>query len=270
MNIKKIWAVWFSPTGGTKNVVLTLAGCLAESLDLPCEEIDFTLPEAREREYHFGRDDLVVAGSPVYAGRMPNKLMPDWRRCVFGEETIAVPVVVFGNRSFGGALTEFREILGENGFLIPSGAAFVSRHAFTDAVAGGRPDDKDTEAIKDFADLTQKKLADGTQPMLPCPEKDEIPPYYTPLKEDGTPAKFLKARPETDSARCDRCGICVEVCPVGSINEQMQTDGICIKCQACVRTCPKKAKYFTDEDFLSHVRMLEKNFREPADNYFIL
>lgn len=42
--------------------------------------------------------------------------------------------------------------------------------------------------------------------------------------------------------------------------------GTCIKCQRCVRKCTKGAKYFDDEAFLSHVRMLEKTYAQPKDN----
>ena len=46
--------------------------------------------------------------------------------------------------------------------------------------------------------------------------------------------------------------------------------GTCIKCQACVRKCTKRAKYFDDEAFLSHMKMLEQNFQEPCENEVFL
>ncbi len=271
MAIHQIRLICFSPTGGTKTAASYLAERLGEILDLPVGEIDFTALKARERTYHFGEDDLVVAASPVYAGRLPNKIMPDWKKCISADGAAAVPVVVFGNRSYGGALTEFRFILQEAGFRVIGGAAFVSRHAFTDEVGSGRPDGADREDIRAFADCVAEKLrklqAGDETALLPAVSEEDIPPYYTPLKEDGTPAKFLKAKPETDAEKCDLCGICIEACPVGSIDDKMQAEGLCIKCQACVRKCPQHAKYFTDGDFLSHVRMLEKNYTARADNY---
>ncbi len=271
--IKKVWAIYFSPAGGTKNVVRHFSGYLCESLGLVSEddaqlyeEIDITLPEAREREYHFGPGELVVAGSPVYAGRIPNKIMPDWKRCLSSDGAIAVPIVVFGNRSSGGALAELRLILQDAGFYVAGGAAVVSRHAFTDKVGTGRPDESDFEELRSFADSLSYDSGSFLKPV----SEEDIPPYYTPLKEDGTPAKFLKTKPETDTDKCDRCGICRDSCPVGSISAEMQSEGICIKCQACIRKCPKHAKYFTDEDFLSHVRMLERDYCGRNVNTFIL
>jgi ferredoxin len=58
---------------------------------------------------------------------------------------------------------------------------------------------------------------------------------------------------------------------MGSIEDDCITvSGICIKCHACVRSCPTKAKYFDDPDFLSHVRMLEREYMERAENKIIL
>lgn len=93
-----------------------------------------------------------------------------------------------------------------------------------------------------------------------------VAPYYIPLGEDGQPAKFLKAKPKTDLTRCDHCGKCAKVCPMGSINPDNtdEVPGICIKCQACIQYCPQGAKYFDDPRFLSHKAMLEKSYQRTA------
>ncbi len=96
---------------------------------------------------------------------------------------------------------------------------------------------------------------------------EPVAPYYIPKGEDGEPAKFLKAKPLTDTAKCTNCGICAEVCPMGSVSKENYADvpGICIKCQACVLKCPEGAKYWDDAAFLSHVRMLESNFTDRKE-----
>ena len=48
MEIKTVYAVYFSATGRTRKVVTTLANAIAQTLELPLETVDFTLPAARE------------------------------------------------------------------------------------------------------------------------------------------------------------------------------------------------------------------------------
>ena len=96
-------------------------------------------------------------------------------------------------------------------------------------------------------------------------------PYYIPLGEDMQPAKFLKAVPKTVEELCDGCGVCIKACPVGSISSDYMTiTGPCIKCQACIIKCHSGAKYFDDEAFLSHVRMLETNYTKRAANFALI
>ena len=270
MEIKKIQVLFFSPTGGTEKIARLAAGELAARLGLEQEFIDFTRPENRQKEYRFGPDELLVMASPVYAGRLPNKLMPDYKARIFGDGTPAVPICVFGNRSPDEALRELILLLEGNGFQIAAGAAFAGRHAFSDKVGQDRPDEEDRAQILDFAARAAEKLAGGSLPLLEV-DRSEIGPYYTPLKEDGTPAKFLKAKPLTRWELCSRCGACARACPLGSIDkETMEAVGLCIKCQACVRRCTRRAKYFEDGDFLSHVAMLEQNYTRRAENTILL
>lgn len=270
MKIKKLYALYFSPTGGTEKIARYAAGELGKNLGLEPEYISFTKPGEREKEYRFGPTDLLVMASPVYAGRLPNKVMPEYKSKIFGEGSIAVPVCVFGNRSPDEALRELVLLLEGNGFQIAGGAAFAGRHAFSDKVGEGRPDEDDCTQMAGFAAKLAEKLAGETLPLLEM-DRGEIGPYYTPLKTDGTPAKFLKARPLTRWEMCTACGACARACPMGSIDPKtMDAVGLCVKCQACVRKCVRRAKYFEDGDFLSHVFMLEQNYIRRAENQILL
>ena len=105
MTPKTVWAVYFSGTGTTERTVRSVAGELARMLSVPCRSIDFTRPQARQKELSFCERDLVVFGTPVYAGRVPNVLLPYLREKVRGGGALAVPVVLFG--SLGGTLGMF-------------------------------------------------------------------------------------------------------------------------------------------------------------------
>ena len=279
MKFKRIVAAYFSPTGNTEKFAKAMAGALRDAADaaadspaLPVEYLDFTRPEARGRQYAFAADDLLIIGLPVYAGRLPNKILPFVQENLKGDGTLSLAFVCFGNRAFDDGLSELVYEQKRTGFRPVAAAAFATQHAFASSLAHGRPNASDIEEAKavslgawesirragsssDFGELT----VDGNMPPGP---------YYRPKRMDGEPAVFLKAKPLTDIDKCVGCGTCAKICSMGSIDPADVTSvpGICIKCQACVTHCPKEAKYFDDPDFLSHREMLEANFAEEKLN----
>ena len=79
MEIQKIWTLCYSATGTTDKAVNTIGAELAAKLELPLEQLYFTKPAEREKDDTFTENDLVVVGTPTYAGKMPNKLLPDFQ-----------------------------------------------------------------------------------------------------------------------------------------------------------------------------------------------
>lgn len=74
-------------------------------------------------------------------------------------------------------------------------------------------------------------------------------------------------KPRINNKKCNRCGICINVCPVGAIDkkELKIDDNVCLRCFACVKKCPKesrkinfkkkgKGKKRTKDLFISRVR----------------
>lgn len=281
MKLKKVTAVCFSPTGNAKKITNAIAQTIASREGIPFHEDDITLPYLRRGLREYSASELVVFGTPVYAGRIPNKILPAVQTLFEGNGALAIPVVTFGNRSFDNGLIEVRNELEQHGFHTIAGAAFVSEHVMSPKLAGGRPNEGDFQAICQFAlDAAAKieALEEGPHDgmaQIPAPVavkgEDPIPGYYRPLQADGSPANFLKAKPKTTDA-CTDCGICARACPMGSISpEDFRTvTGVCIKCQACVKLCPVGAKYFDDPVMLSHIRMLEDHYSRPAENEMFL
>lgn len=271
MQFKTVWAVYYSGSGSTRRLLRGMAEAAGEALMLPVRELDYSWPEAREKSYCFTETDLVFWGSPTYAGRLPNVLLPFLRGNFTGGGAAAVAVVLYGNRSYDDALKELCEVLTGNGFLAAAGAAVTAEHAFAPALAHGRPNGEDRAAAAEFARKTALTLRGREHPIpVMVPGREPIGAYYTPLGLDGEPARFLKAKPKTDPEQCTRCGLCAAVCPMGSIPREEPTEctGICIKCQGCIRECPAGAKYFDDEAFLSHRAMLEQNYIRRRENEF--
>lgn len=274
MDIRRVWAVYYSATGRTAQAVETISKALADSLAVPWQKDVFTTPEQRKNIRHYAKEELVVFGMPVYAGRLPNKLLPFVQEGFFGQGTQAVPVVTFGNRSFDDALIELCHTLEANGFHAVAAAAIVAQHAFASSLAAGRPDEMDKQRMVAFAHALAQKLGNGVKQPKPLvvPGHWPVGPYYTPLGLDGKPAIFLKAKPKTEELRCTHCGLCVKVCPMGAVSRQDPAviEGVCIKCQACVVQCPQQAKYFEDEAFLSHKAQLEKTQARRKEAGFFL
>lgn len=271
MKLEKIWAVYFSGTGTTRRTVERIAGGIAPRLNLPAESVDFSRPAVRQETLRFGEKDLVVFGTPVYAGRVPNVLLPFLQERVVGGGALAVPVVLFGNRNYDDALIELRNILAADGMHPIAAGAFVGEHSFSRVLGADRPNAEDEALMDEFA-ARVAELAAGLDaaPVKSAAVRGQEPlrPYYTPRDRAGNPINILKVKPKTDLSRCGGCGLCADLCPMGSIDpaDVSAVRGICIKCCACVKGCPTGAKFFDDAGYLYHQHELEAQYARPAEN----
>lgn len=271
MKLEKIWAVYFSGTGTTRRTVERIAGGIASRLNLPAESVDFSRPAVRQETLGFGEKDLVVFGTPVYAGRVPNVLLPFLRERIVGGGALAVPVVLFGNRNYDDALIELRNILAADGMHPIAAGAFVGEHSFSRVLGADRPNAEDEALMDEFAARVAALVAGlDAAPVKSVAVRGQEPlrPYYTPRDRAGNPINILKVKPKTDLSRCGGCGLCADLCPMGSIDpaDVSAVRGICIKCCACVKGCPTGAKFFDDAGYLYHQHELEAQYARPAEN----
>lgn len=269
MERKKVWAVYFSATDTTKKTVLTIADEAARLLGAEREDYDFTLTGMRENSFAAGKDDLVIFGTPVYAGRVPNVLLK-YLATIQGNGALAVPVVLFGNRNFDDGLIELRDILENTGFHTVAAAAFVGEHSFSKTLAAGRPDADDMKEALAFAGKVTEKVKGLPEGEAPAPVEVEGVPhpyrgYYQPRDRKGVSIDIRKVKSLVSDA-CDDCKICADVCPMGSISHEnvREYTGICIKCGACIKKCPKQARYYEDEGYLYHQHELEEGYTRRA------
>lgn len=266
MNIKQVWAVYFSPTGTTKKVVCRLSQSITQGLGASWQEYCFNLPESRQKDLSFSPSDLVILGVPVYAGRVPNQILPFIRDQIHGNGALGLPVVLFGNRSFDDGLMELRNVMAANGFHPITAGAFVGQHSFSEVLGIGRPDGQDMALVQKLAEQTiQRVLNLNELPDAPVPVEgqDPIRPYYIPKDSHGDLLKdFLKAKPVTNLGKCINCGLCAMNCPMGSIDPEDVSLIVrkCIKCCGCIKGCPTSAKYFDSESFLFHRQDLEERY----------
>ena len=115
MKFKRVWAVYFSPTGTTKKVACHMADELADLLKAKRCDYDFTLPKARagfasisgadagdleasEIKGEESGSDLAVFATPTYAGRVPNVLLK-YLSSIRGNGAAAIPVGLLKRRN---------------------------------------------------------------------------------------------------------------------------------------------------------------------------
>lgn len=90
MEIKRVHIAYFSPTGTTKRTLRAVAegfGCSELS------ETDWGDPKSRAAILKTGPDELLIAGMPVYYGRIPSLFHEGLP--LRGEGTPFVPVAVY-------------------------------------------------------------------------------------------------------------------------------------------------------------------------------
>ncbi|MGH4137935.1 EFR1 family ferrodoxin [Clostridium sp.] len=260
---KRINTMYFSATGTTQKVVCGIANEIMKSTDLKgaIKNIDFTLSEVRKQPISFTKEDVVIVGIPVIAGRVPNVLLK-YLNTIAGNNALAIVVVVYGNRNYDDALVELKDILESDGFKVMAGGAFIGEHSFSKILAQNRPDEKDMVIVDDFAHQIYNKIItkDEVQTLFVNGNKP-YRDYYKPRDKNGKFFDIRKVTPKTNS-NCINCKHCVSICPTGCIDfeDVSKINGICIKCCACIKKCPTEAKYFDDENYLKHKHELENEF----------
>lgn len=270
---KNVWAVYFSGTGTTEKIVTTITEQIVQERMLAQKTADFTKPAQREQKMSFTEQDIVIFGMPVIAGRVPN-LMLKFLKTIEGGGALCVPVVLYGNRNYDDGLIELRDILQEDGFVTIAAGAFVGEHSFSNILGKGRPDKADLnlakklgKAVAEISVYTEKGGVPETPVKVPGVSKP-YREYYKPRDRHGNHIDIRKVKPKTDMEKCNNCKICVDICPLGSIDydDVSNIKGICMKCCGCIKKCPQGAKYFDDPGFLYHKTELEEMYQRYGES----
>lgn len=253
MNIANCSVVVFSPTGSSRKVALAVArGCAngdAEVLDATCHSVD---------ERSFGAADLVIAAVPVYGGKVAPLALKRLSG-IKGSSTPVVPIVVYGNRAYDGALKEWADFLSQRGFVPIAAGAFVGEHSYsTEAypIATGRPDVADLEQAEALGRAVKKKIEQNQNPS-----RVDVRLLKHPRSSFGAMLRFvffvLRMRrklpqansvPTVSADKCVGCGLCVSLCPAEAIvrGDELHTDASrCIRCCACVKGCATNARTYS-------------------------
>jgi len=256
LEIKQIKLIYFSPTGTTKKVLESIAeGIASENV----EHIDLTLPEGAPQIIPSFSDELIIIGAPVYGGRLPADAVKRFKQ-LKASNTLAILVVVYGNREFEDALLELKNLALEFGFRPVAGGAFIGEHSFSTKetpIANGRPDSLDVQMAIDFGVKVKDKVT--ALKSFDAQIDLEIPGRF-PYESKGPRAFAIS--PVTKEDICTVCGTCASVCPTAaiSINESVATQiELCIHCCACIKSCPESARIMEGEMWKDVANWLNEN-----------
>jgi ferredoxin len=233
MKISNINIVYFSATYTTEKVVKLIAKEFKEKIT----DYDITqfVPES---DLNMEKNDLLIVGVPVYAGRVPSGAVNALNKFK-GNKTPAIITCVYGNRDYDDALLELKDIVQKNNFRIISAGAFIAQHSIFPEAGYNRPDENDIQIIKNFANKSSELLSslsdiDSLQDIEVKGNRPYKIPGNIPLKPRG-------------NRKCNKCGTCVKLCPVTAIeadSPRKTNKEKCISCGRCIVVCPQKARYF--------------------------
>lgn len=229
--MKNITQVYFSPGKTTAKV----SDLFCTQLNTTYDTIDLMKKDTPIKK-EFNKEELAVFCLPVFSGRLPSVAASALEH-IKGNGTYAVAMVVYGNRAYEDALLELCELLSSKGFVLIGAGAFIARHSIFQEVAKNRPDEADTEKIREFADKCMEKIHQQSGTVAPLVVKGNKP------YRNVSPIPLVP----TASSACTKCNVCVRICPTDAISKQnpKKTDKQkCISCTACIYHCPHNARSF--------------------------
>lgn len=252
--------IYFSAKGTTE----MCAECIGTNLRLEMKVYNWCI-EPCQAPLKISGEDVLLFSMPVYGGFIPEGCANMAER-LEGDNTPAIIAAVYGNRHYDNALLQMKDILEKQGFKVIAAGAFLAEHSIFPSVGAGRPDDRDREAMTEFAQKCRQLLMKGNFQQY---KEIEVPGEagYDAMSFKGVPLK-----PNGDKS-CIKCLKCVGICPQNAIasDNPCKTDSeLCISCGACIRVCPVGARNYHGVVYKAAKLQFEKKcseYRSPEMYY---
>jgi ferredoxin len=251
MEIQSATTICFSPTGTTKRIVQSVVKGMNIAVK---QQIDLTVPQARQKAPPRLAGEILVIGIPVYGKGIP-KILTSYLAGLEGEGRPAVLITVYGNLDEGTALPDLYTLVKKLAYVVVGAGSFVGEHTLsTDEmpIAKGRPNAQDLLQATQFGQLILQKVRKASNwheisVEIAQPQADCVDPILNRLKESGTQnegTRRFTRTPFADMRVCNQCGVCARMCPMCAIDPHTFRidERLWFHCFSCVKRCPKNAR----------------------------
>lgn len=247
--MKKALLMYFSATGNTWLAAERIRSRLFKD-NILC---DLRSIEKIRGEVDLAPYSMIGIGYPIFLFSIPGYVYGFIKKLPHGKGRKAFVFATMGGGTFGSeALAAL--LLRNRGYRVIGAKPFVAANndaILTGSVAPDAPETKSSldKMLDDLSDWVDD-LLDGKAETIKNTTGWKLAAAITglafrklvPFHAFATPFWFLKA-----DRRCNGCGLCERICPVGNIKKSLRKPRFgtrCIFCERCLNLCPQNSIHF--------------------------
>lgn len=266
MSSKKYDLYWFSGSGNT----LDIAMCIYDTLIKNGKQAEL-IPIEKSRPEDINQDSVIGLIFPVAVqGTYP--IVWDFVRGlpkVNGTECFMVDTL--GMYS-GGIVGPVKRIVKKKGFNPVLACEIIMPSNFSRKEIEPEKDKETIRKAKDKAERFTMMLIEGNKSWHDIPLFSRLMSLFSRSKRLWNMLR-KSMPPQIDADKCIKCGLCVKLCPVGTLvmedkNSIPTAKDNCMLCQRCKAFCPKNALKLNEKSdlYYRNENMTSTIFLEKLNN----